>query len=376
MGNGDTMIKQWRRWDPRIERKVPMTEVRVFPQWIIEVVPDLFDPQNEAIAHRVLAQITRYNRNDKGRFLLRTSHVERALLALRRLRERERHGWQCSPIPNDRIILAVYAETQKQLEAGAKALFAKRATLLDLIDANPKEAIAMALREGVISDFTWILEEANNALAKGPDQLREYLQTQMRDRSYCETIPVPTIAIYASPREQMDLGAILQPMKEARDAFMVKSHGSDYYYDDNDKAVHAPRVFDWIVCAGKIGPFAKSFRGQGPRANDPHPMHHQWIAEFLRAARTAKIPFCLPYLGEWAFTTDLLWNGDELVKSPSWSRSDQIDNDDLSWSRVEYDDASRWDGKHASSPVQAIGSHLTGRALGGRVFDEWPSFKT
>jgi hypothetical protein len=80
------MIKQWRRWDPRIERNVPITEVRAFPRWIIEVVPDLFDPCNEALTERVLLQIARHGKNDKGRFLLRTSHVERALHALRRLR--------------------------------------------------------------------------------------------------------------------------------------------------------------------------------------------------------------------------------------------------------------------------------------------------
>lgn len=374
MEEGDAMIQQWRRWDPRIERKVPMTEVRTFPKWIIEVVPDLFDPQNEPLMQRVLTQIARYNRSDKGRFLLRTTHVERALLVLRRLRERQGMRYIGHlQIPNDRIVLAIYAETQDQLETGVKALLAKRASPLDLIDVDTSAAIAMALREGVITDYS--LDKVDEAQAKGQNALREYLATRMRDTHYCTEIPVPTIALYVSPRHKMDLGAVVRPMKEAFDAFMLKSHGSDYYYDENDNAVHAPRQFDWIVCAGKIGPFAKWFRGQGPRANDPHPMHHQWIADALHAARAAGIPFCVPYLGEWAFTTDLSWKGDELVPAICWSRSDQIENDDLSWSSVDYDDASLWDGKHASSPVQAIGSHITGRALGGRVFDEWPSFR-
>ncbi len=367
------MIKQWRRWDPRVELKTPMTEVRAFPQWIIEVVPDLFDPRNEALMQRALTQIARHDRSDKGRFLLRTAHVERALLALRRLRERGT-GYRSVRIPNDVIILAVYAETQEQLESGAKALFVPRTTPLDLVESDPNEAIAMALREDVI--FDWRLDEVNAALIKGAESLREYLRGRMSDTRYCKDIPVPTIAIYVSPRERMDLCAVLQPMKEAFDAFMAKSHGSGYYYDENDNAQHAPRQFDWIVCAGRIGPFSQSFRGQGPKANDPHPMHHQWIADALHAARAVGIPFCLPHLGEWAFTSRLSWNADELVKSPSWGRSDQIDNDDLSWSHVDYDESSLWDGKHGSSSVQAIGSHLTGRALGGQVFDEWPKFKT
>lgn len=373
MEEGIAMIKQWRRWDPRVERKVPITEVRAFPQWIIEAVPDLFDPNNEALMQRALTQIARQDRNDKGRFLLRTSNVERALQVLRRLREHGT-GYRSIRIPNDSIILAVYAETQDQLKIGTKALFVPRATPLDLIDTDPKEAIAMARRDGVISDYS--IDAATEAMIKGITSLREYLHAKMSDMHYCTNIPVPTIAIYVSPRERMDLGVVLQPMKEAHDAFMVKSNGGSYYYDDNDKAQHVPRQFDWIVCAGRIGPFSQSFRGQGPKANDPHPMHHQWIADALHAARAVGIPFCLPHLGEWAFTSRLSWNADELVKSPSWGRSDQIDNDDLSWSHVDYDESSLWDGKHGSSSVQAIGSHLTGRALGGRVFDEWPKFKT
>ena len=374
MEEGDAMIQQWRRWDPRIERKVPMTEVRAFPKWIIEVVPDLFDPQNEAMMQRVLTQIARYNRSDKGRFLLHTAHVERALLVLRRLRERQ--GMRCIghlQIPNDRIVLAIYAETQGQLETGVKALPAKRATPLDLIDVDPSAAIAMALREGVITDYS--LNKVDEAQAKGGDALREYLQARMRDTHYCTEIPVPTIAIYVSPRERMDLGAVVRPMKEAFDAFMLKSHGSPYYYDENHKVQHAPHQFDWIVCAGKIGPFAKWFRGQGPRANDPHPMHHQWIADTLHAARAAGIPFCLPHLGEWAFTTELSWKGDVLVPAICWSRSDQIENDDITWERVEYDMAITDGSGPPTSSLQAIGSHLTGRALGGRVFDEWPLFR-
>ena len=373
MEEGDAMIKQWRRWDPRVESKTPITEVRAFPQWIIEVVPDLFDPNNEALMPRVLTQIAQYDRSDKGRFLLRTAHVERALQVLRRLRERGT-GYRSVRIPNDAIILAVYAETQEQLEVGAKALFVPRVTPLDLIDVDPNEAIAMALREDVI--YEWRLNDAKSALAKGPEQLREYLRAHMNDRHYCKGIPVPTIAIYVSPRERMDLGAVLQPMKDAHDAFMVKSIGSSYYYDDNDKAQHAPRQFDWIVCAGRIGPFAKSFRGQGPKANDPHPMHHQWIADALHAARAANIPFCLPHLGEWAFTTELSWNGEELSTSASWSYTDKIDIDSIAWKHVDYDLPSTTAiSVHRSSHVQAIGSHLTGRELGGRVFDEWPTFK-
>jgi hypothetical protein len=374
MEGGDAMITQWRRWDPRIEFKAPITEVQAFPQWIIEVVPDLFDPSNEALMQRVLKQIARYDVRDKGRFLLRTAHVERALLVLRRLRE-QGTGYRSIRIPNDAIILAVYAETQGQLEAGVKAMFAPRATPLDLVDSDPNEAIAMALREGVI--FDWRMDEVNAALAKGADYLREYLRGRMSDMHCCKDIPVPTIAIYMSPRERMDLGAILQPMKDAHDAFMAKSNGGSYYYDENDKAVHQPRQFKWVVCAGRIGPFAKSFRGQGPRANDPHPMHHQWIADTLRTARAGGIPFCLPHLGEWAFTSDLSWNGDELVTSSSWSRTAQIENDDIAWEHVDYDPPSMTTpSDHRSSHAQAIGSHLTGRVIGGRVFDEWPSFKT
>jgi hypothetical protein len=372
MEEGIAMIKQWRRWDPRIERKTPITEVRSFPQWMIEVVPDLFDPSNEALMQRALTQIARYQRCDKGRFLLRTSHVERALQVLRRLRERG-SGYRSIQIPNDAIILAVYAETQEQLESGANALFVPRATPLDLIDTDPKEAIAMAIHEEVILD--WRLDEVNAALTKGPESLREYLRGRMSDMHYCKVIPVPTIAIYVSPRERMDVGDVLQPMKEAYDAFMAKSHGSSYYYDDNDKAQHAPRQFDWIVCAGRIGPFAKSVRGHGPRVNDPHPMHHQWIADALHAARAVGIPFCLPHLGEWAFTTDLSWNGDVLVSAASWSAMSRLDNDDIAWEHVDYDPAMNGDNDPRSSHVQAIGSHLTGRALGGRVFDEWPTFK-
>jgi len=322
---------------------------------------------------RVLTQIARCQPRDKGRFLLRTENVDRALQVLRRLRQRGT-GYRSIRIPNDTIILAVYAETQEQLESGAKALFVPRATPLDLVGVDPNEAIAMALREGVIYD--WRLGEVYAARAKGADALREYLRGRMSDMHYCKDIPVPTIAIYASPRHRMDLGAILQQMKEAHAAFMAKSHGSSYYYDENGKAQHAPRQFDWIVCAGKIGPFAKSFRGHGPRANDPHPMHHQWIADALHAARAAGIPFCLPHLGEWAFTTELSWNGDELVKSMCWSRSDSIDNDEIASEYVDYDDALTHDNEHRSSHVQAIGSHLTGRAIGGRIFDEWPSFRT
>jgi hypothetical protein len=368
------MIKQWRRWDPRIERNVPITEVRAFPRWIIEVVPDLFDPCNEALTERVLLQIARHGKNDKGRFLLRTSHVERALHALRRLRELGRNGhWNHPRIPNDCLVLAVYAETQEQIEMGAKVLFTPRTTPLDLIESDPNASIAMALREGVICD--WRLDEANTALAKGAKSLREYLRGRMSDMHYCKGIPVPTIAIYVSPRERMDLGAILRPMKEAYDVFNAKSHGSPYYDDDNGKAVHQPRQFDWVVCAGRIGPFAKSFRGQGPRANDPHPMHHQWIADAFHAARDAGIPFCLPYLGEWAFTSELSWNGDALISSASWSATSRLDNDDIDWEHIDYDGALEHDEGYRSAHVQAIGSHLTGRAIGGRVFDEWPAFK-
>jgi hypothetical protein len=375
------MIKHWRRWDPRIEFKSPITEVRAFPQWIVEVEPDLFDPSNEALMQRVLTQLSQYDVRDRGRFVLRTAHVERALQVLRRLRERGT-GYRSVRIPNDAIILAVYAETQEQLEAGTKALFVPRATPLDLVDVDPNEAIAMAMRDGVIFDFC--MDKVEEVKAKGADALREYLRTRMSDMHFCKDIPVPTIAIYVSPRERMDLGAILQPMKSDHEAFMVKSKGSSYYYDEDDKAQIAPRQFDWIVCAGRIGPFSQSFRGQGPAPNNPHPMHHRWIVEALSAARAAGIPFCLPYLGEWAFTRGLSWNGVELVEDMSWGRSSRLDIDGVDWENVDYDASWKWgergwgpetpNAKPGDSPVQAIGSHLTGRAIAGRVFDEWPTW--
>ena len=92
------MMNKWQRWDPRIEPKAPMAKVMAYPRWIVEVVPDIFDPANEALTQRVLTKIAKHYRHDRGRFLLRTTHVERALMAFRRLRERQ--DWRSGPIPN------------------------------------------------------------------------------------------------------------------------------------------------------------------------------------------------------------------------------------------------------------------------------------
>lgn len=374
------MMRQWRRWDPRVEPKTPITAVRSFPRWVIEVVPDIFDPTNEALMQRVLTKIALHEKYDNGRFMLRTTHVERALHVLRMSYETKRYQYiRHVPIPNDRIVLAVYAETQEQFDDGVKALFAKRVTPLDIIDVDPNEAIAMALREHVISEFS--LDEAKKALSEGNDSLRRHLRSRMDDmRYYCTGMPINDIAVYLSPRSRIDLGTKLLPIKAAREEF-VQKHGNGSWHD-GDGWHEPPRQFDWVICAGRIGPFSQEIRGEGPAPNDPHPMHHQWIAEAFAAARAAGIPFCLPYLGEWAFAQDIAWKQDRLVTSPSWSRSSQLDIDTVDSTSVDYDTSWKWGErdwgpetpykKPGNSYVQAIGSHLTGRAIAGRVFDEWP----
>jgi hypothetical protein len=163
------------------------------------------------------------------------------------------------------------------------------------------------------------------------------------------------------------LGKHLVAIKEARDVF-VAAHNTGSWYDGEEWHM-PPRQFDWVICAGRIGPISAGFRCQGPAPNNPHPMHHRWIEDAIAAARSVDVPFCLPYLGEWAFAQDLQWSGDRLTHGSTWGMSDLVSRDDVDWTNVEYDDS---DASHAPSYVQAVGSHLTGRALGGRVFDEWP----
>lgn len=356
-------MKLWKRWDPRTE-PMPLREVKVAKRWVIEVVPDIFAPGCEALARRTLKAIgaLRYQRQESiGRFLLRSAHPAAAVGEFRRINDHA-HGRRghdsLSEVPS-RVVLALYAETQAQFDAGVVALFAPRARCEALALTNPAAGIALALKEGWIFDGSYWETARNEAIAKGPEAVVAYL-TQAVGHNRSDGIGVDTggLALYLSPRERIDIGAYLTAVKVAGDT--CRTRGGTYC---DNKGWHnvPPRAFDWIVCAGKIGPVPKTHYGTGPQPERPHPMHPAWLTEIATAAGAAGIPFCLPYLGEWAEESLNVDVPHEHVDyDPTWT-----------WGERGWDDAHRSAKPHGIT-MSAVGAEIAGRQSAGQLHDQWP----
>ena len=381
-------MKLWRRWDPRMGR-LPYREVSRVKDWVVEVVPDIFEPGQGKLLARTLAAISALPAGDfhgapRGRVLLRTAHPTLAVAELRRLHDEDArsssgYGGARWRRLSSRLVLALYAETQAEFDARVVELFAPRVSLGELAKKDPEAALKLAHEERWICDpddtADYWHKDIAAARAGGPERVAAFLVEKTRHKR-STGIPVANLALYLSPREVLDVGTYLAAVNAAN----AKYEGRTSYYGDG--RVEGPsRTFDWMICAGKIGPIAKRDR-EGGRGDSPWPMHPQWIANLIDQARAAILPFCLPHLGEWAPVEDIWWDGDRLVASGSWSGSDVANIPAVS---VDYDPAWTWGnrGWNSETPgakpsavyMEAIGSALSGRALGGRVFDRWPRWR-
>lgn len=379
-------MKLWKRWDPRLGR-LPYREVSRVKDWVVEVVPDIFEPGRGELLAKTFAAISALPVGDfhgapRGRVLLRTAHPALAVAELRRLHDEEARlssgyaGAKWRRL-SSRLVLALYAETQAEFDARVVKLFAPRVSLGELAKKDPEAALKLAHEEHWISDPNdtkdyWHKDIAA-ARAGGPERVAAFLVEKTRYKRSTD-IPVANLALYLSPREVLDVGTYLAAMNAAN----AKYEGRTSYYDDG--RVEGPsRTFDWMICAGKIGPIAKSKVGCD---DSPWPIHPQWIANLIDQARAANLPFCLSHFGEWVPVEDIWWDGDRLITSGSWSGSDVANIPAVS---VDYDPTWTWGNrgwnsetpgaKPSAAYMEAVGSALAGRALGGRVFDRWPRWQ-
>lgn len=358
-----TAFKLWQRWDPRLGPP-PLRAALRFKQWVIEVVPDIFAPGNEALRGKVIHTIAAVKDPYKGRWLLRTAHPGEAVATLRRLHERNEGSIGRTPMSEvpSRVVLAVYAETQAELDARVAELRAPRVMAERLALTDMDAAIALARKEGVISDYNKL--EIDAARAVGPDALSPFLRGRYYTgrRTACLGPDSGGLAVYLSPRAPIDISAAIVPPPP-------KVYRSDMLIPDVDD-----HPIDWVIVAGQIGPL-------GGHKSDPWPIHPRWITDIEVTSRKAEIPFCVPHLGEWACYDYRSWDGDHTVTS---GMSSNVAMKGFPAREVDYDETwawgqRGWDNEHpftkpSSAYMQAVGSQLVGRSLLGRVFDEWPQW--
>jgi hypothetical protein len=349
------MMKLWQRGDPRIG-PAPLRAARRVPRWVIEVLPDVFAPGAEALREQVIQTIAKVYESYTGRWLLRTAHPAEAVSALRALHENDRGGMRSegarSEVPS-RVVLAVYAETQAELDARVAELRAPRVRAERLALTDVEAAYALALKEGAVYKSDTEAEAARNV---GPEALAALLSHRYAfgRRTMCIGPDTGGLALYLSPRETIDISRALVPPT----------------YDRNGEVDHHP--VEWVIAAGQVGPL-------GPEGAGPWPMHPQWITDLAVAARDAKVPFCVPHLGEWCCYDYRVWAGDHTV-SGGMSSSEALER--VPWRSVDFDPSWQWGergwdrdnpgAKPSAAYMQAVGSKLVGRALCGRTFDEWP----
>jgi hypothetical protein len=353
-----TPFKLWQRWDPRLG-PAPIRAALRTKRWAIEVVPDIFATGNETLREKVVLTIDKMKDPHVGRWILRTAHPGEAVAMLRDMNDRQ-YGDNRRKVPA-RVVLAVYAETQAELDARVAELRAPRVLAENLALTDMEAAIALARKERAIHKCHD--EELAAALAAGPEGLSAFLKEQYRyrDRSKCIGPDSGGLALYLSPREPLDVSAVLAQPEWRKTGFRT------IRFDVDD------RPFDWLIAAGPIGPMGKDVE-QGP-----WPIHPRWITSLAVAAREVEVPFCVPYLGEWACYDHRSWDGDHTV-SAGMSSSDAMPG--LYTREVDYDPTWKWgdrgwdvdniSAKPSSAYMQAVGSQLVGRALLGRMFDEWP----
>ncbi len=348
-------MKLWRRWDPRFER-MPLLEVRDASRWLIEIVPDLFEPGAEVLREQVFETIEKVRGQYKGRFMVRTAFPGVAIAALRQISDAREHR----PVLS-RLVLAVYAETQAELDARIEETFAPRVMVEDLALADPDAALALATQEGLLlldSDR----KAAKTARREGAEALAKFLagKAAWRGRPRSAGIPVDSggLALYLRPRERIDIWPLALPRIRAL------------------RGCYPQETFNWIVLSGAMGPISMK-----RKPAEPWPMHPHWITEIAATARLAQTPFCIPYLGEWTHYDQRKWVGDSL-DGGNMSSNDALEpvptacvNYDPTWEWMQHG----WDGanpgrKPSDAYMHAAGSKLVGRALGGRIFDEWPEW--
>lgn len=373
-------FRLWRRWDPRIEA-MPLREVMRVNHWLVEVVPDLFEPGHEGMRDAVLRAIGKIEPYTTGRFMLRTAHPGRALKVLRGLADTYQGGGSDSremrQTPS-RCVLAVYAETQAELDARIAELRTPRVLYEQLALTDMDAAIKLALEERAIS-ASYKDEEWKAAKAQGPAALSKYLKNVYKnhDRSTGFCVDTGGLALYLSPRERIDIRKAMEATIAETAAFNAK-YGHYTYVIDDEGSHSPPREFEWVVVAGQIGPVGEDY------TSGPWPIHPTWITDVSVAAKEHNLPFCVPHLGEWACYDRRFWNGDH-TDTYGMNSSDALDggkHGHLPWKDVDYDlswclgqrgwDKDNMGAKPSSAYMQAIGSRLVGRALIGRIFDDWP----
>lgn len=348
-------FKLWQRWDPRLG-PAPLRAAKRVKQWLIEVVPDVFAPGQEKLREEVLKTIGAVKGSQLGRWLLRTAHPAEAVATLRWLHEVRGHYPYREETPN-RVVLAVYAETQAELVARVAELRAPRVLAEELALKDVDAALALAKREGAISDLE--RSEVKEAKAKGPEAVSALLRQSFvySRRTSCLGPDTGGLALYLSPREPIDVAGVLAPVERGERGW-----------------IDSQRAFEWVIVAGQVGPLGKGGIG-------PWPLHPTWVTNVAVAARAAKTPFCVPYLGEWTGYDSRVWEGDHTV-SGGMSSSDAVDgvpghavdfDPDWKWGERGWDD-NNYHAKPSSAYMEAIGSKLVGRTLVGRTFDEWPSW--
>jgi hypothetical protein len=320
---------------------------------VIEVVPDVFAPGAEELREQVFSTIANVRDPSRGRWLLRTAHPSDAVVTFRLLHEHGRRSYSDRYDVPSRVVLGVYAETQAELDARVAELRAPRVKAEKLALTDPKAAYALALKESAI------YQDDNEAMAArdaGPEALAALLDRRyyMFGRTPCIGPDTGGLALYLSPRETIDISK----------ALVAPPFDQDREVDDHP--------VEWVIAAGQIGPL-------GPKGAGPWPMHPRWITDLASAARGAKVPFCVPYLGEWGCYDYREWDGDHTIScgmcsSEALARTPTACvNFDPSWQwGVRGWDNDHLEAKPFDAYLQAVGSHLVGRALCGRTFDEWP----
>ena len=362
-------FKLWRRWDPRLEH-MPIREVNRRPRWLIEVTTDLFEHGRETLRDDTLRSIGALEYGQRGRFLLRTAFPGAAVRRFRELADMHSSYGHKSPIA-ERCELAVYAETQAELDQRVAELRVPRVLAEQLVLTDVEAGLALAREERAFWDFESHKMEA--ARAKGVAALAAWIKERYTlGRTRRATGLCVNIALYLCPRERIDIGTMLQAIRTETAA--CRTRGGTYY--DGEWHNQPPDPFDWVILAGQIGPI-------GTKGGGPWPIHPGWITDAAAAARAAEVPFCVPHLGEWACCDAREWKDGHTV-SGGMSSSDALggDDDGPPCRSVDYDPTWRWGerkwgpenlgAKPSDAYMQAVGSHMVGRALLGRVFDEWP----
>jgi hypothetical protein len=369
----------WRRFDPRLETlSSVLHEVRLSSRWIVEVGPDLFAPTPAADAVReAFFEAIGALPESKGRFLLKTAHPAHAVKTLRALCDRGYSSNRAVRNALMKVVLAVYAETQAEFDARTEELFAPRVRAAELARTDPKAAVVLAEEEGALSTFDDSLKRAKATLKlRGPERVTALVQV-LRERydrlsvRWTEGI-LPDhahVALYLAPKEPILIGPTL-----LRRAALERAGG------------HWPeKTYAWVVAAGPIGPVS------GPRPGDPGafglapnaawPVHPGWVLDAAVACAVADVPFCVPYLGEWAPMGQFCAE-DGVFRQTSWGREDELDGiptldvfpDGLP-TPERYRRGYAYDPmEHSSVKMQAVGSAVVGRSLGGRTFDARPEW--